>query len=111
MPRRRRSHLPGGGREGYVGQGAGNGVPRRQGWTVKPGVLRFQDLAYPDQESTIWLQLMNSMSNGDAPIRGPGMECSLHPIMCVVFFGDAPCVSTHLYFLRDSDPLSLARLR
>ena len=85
MPRRRRSHLPGGGREGYVGQGAGNGVPRRQGWTVKPGVLHFQDLAYPDQESTIWLQLMNSMSNGDAP-----------------------CVSTHLYFLRDSDPLSLA---
>ena len=93
------------------GTGVGDGRPRRQDWTEKPGVWCFQDLAYPGQESTIWLQLMNSMNNGDAPIRGPGMEYSLHPIMCVVFFGDAPCVSAHLSFLRDSDPLFLAQIR
>ena len=64
-----------------MGQRVGDGGPRRQDWTVKPGVWCFQDLAYPGQENTTWLQLMYSMSNGDAPIRGPGTECSLHPMM------------------------------
>lgn len=52
------------------------------------------------------------MSNGNAPVGGPELECSLHPTVCVcVFFGDALRVSAHLFFLRDSDPLPLAQIK
>lgn len=50
-----------------VGMGDPEGKIGQKAWSVV-----FPDLAYPGQESTIWLQLMNSMNNGDAPIRGPG---------------------------------------